>query len=174
MTLQRGFTPGLTHHLQGLYFLCFLPAERGEERRPGAAQCKEQLTAFLSSALLCSNPDYGTWDRTDLSRNPHSARRESQESLLPREDGAKVDWECVCKNSAGQRWVHGLRCWTAALVPRVPHGPQCQMRSTTHPSPSACFSILKANEQKEREKYFLQIYTTGALFTLSGSHTAKT
>lgn len=71
----------LTHHISG-HISHMLPICKGVgKRRPGTAQCEQQLVGFLSSALRCSNPGYGTWDRLDPSMNLHLAMRWSQESL---------------------------------------------------------------------------------------------
>lgn len=113
--------------------------------------------SFLSSALLCSNPGYGTQDKTDLSTNPYAAMRQSQESL-PRGDGAIVEWECPRKNSTGQQWVRRLHCWTLTTGARGPSRSPVPgewdtvgtVKTMPHKPPSACFLISKTNKRKEK------------------------
>lgn len=161
----------LTQPRQGLHVSWFLLAKCWEERRPGPAQCEEQLTGFLSSALLCSDPGYGTQDKTDLSTNPYSAMRQSQDSL-PRGDGAKMEWKCPRKNSTGQQWVRRPHCWT--LTTGAPGPSQSPVpgewdtvgtvKTTPHKPLSACFLISKTNKQKKRKnnycEYILHLYIT--------------
>lgn len=72
----------LTQPLQGLHVSWFLLAKGWKERRPKPGQGEEQLTGFLSSALLCSNPGYGPGIRLTSARTLTQPRDRAKSPCL--------------------------------------------------------------------------------------------
>lgn len=141
----------------------------------GRKEGQDQLSAKSSSQAFSARPFcvqiLAMGPRTDLSTNPYSAMRQSQESL-PRGDGAKVEWKCPRKNSTGQQWVCRPHCWTLTTgAPGPSQSPVpgewdtvSTVKTTPHKPLSACFLISKTNKQKKRKnnycEYILHLYIT--------------